>query len=144
MFSGQPIGRYIGSSLPHTLILAWASLGLAVLLGIPLGVFSATHPGSWADRITAIISISFITLPSYVIGLFLLLLLAVQFRVMPAMGLGQSGNTGDYIRHLILPAIALAAGWVGYSGPARAGQRPRDPQRDIYPIGNGVGAYTNG
>ena len=114
VFSGQPINRYVGSALPHTLILAWASLSLAALLGIPLGVFSATHPGSWADRITAIFSISFITLPSYVVGLFLLLLFAVQLRVMPAMGLGQTGNTGDYIRHLILPAIALAASWVGY------------------------------
>jgi peptide/nickel transport system permease protein len=114
VFSGQPINRYIGSALPHTLILAWASLGLAALLGIPLGVFSATHPGSWADRITAILSISFITLPSYVVGLFLLLLFAVQLRIMPAMGLGQTGNTGDYVRHLILPAISLAASWVGY------------------------------
>jgi peptide/nickel transport system permease protein len=114
VFSGQPINRYIGSALPHTLILAWASLGLAALLGIPLGVFSATHPGSWADRITAILSISFITLPSYVVGLFLLLLFAVQLRLMPAMGLGQTGNTGDYVRHLILPAISLAASWVGY------------------------------
>ncbi len=114
VFSGQPIGRYIGSELPHTLILAWASLGLAALLGIPLGVFSATHPGSWADRITAIISISFITLPSYVLGLFLLLIFAVKLRVLPAMGVGDTGNTGDYILHLILPAVSLAAGWVGY------------------------------
>lgn len=114
VFSGQPISRYIGSALPHTLILAWVSLGLAVLLGVPLGVYSATHPNSWVDRLTAIFSISFITLPSYVAGLFLLLLFAVQLRVMPAMGLGETGNVGDYIRHLILPAISLAVSWVGY------------------------------
>lgn len=114
VFSGQPISRYIETSLPHTLILAWVSLGLAVLLGVPLGVYSATHPNSWVDRLTAIISISFITLPSYVAGLFLLLLFAVQLRVMPAMGLGETGDVGDYIRHLILPAISLAVSWVGY------------------------------
>ena len=114
VFSGQPISRYIGSSLPHTLILAWVSLGLAVLLGVPLGVYSATHPNSWVDRLTAIFSISFITLPSYVAGLFLLLLFAVQLRVMPAMGLGETGDVGDYIRHLVLPAISLAVSWVGY------------------------------
>ena len=114
VFSGQPISRYIGASLPHTLILAWVSLGLAVLLGVPLGVYSATHPNSWVDRLTAIFSISFITLPSYVAGLFLLLLFAVELRVMPAMGLGKTGDTGDYIRHLILPAVSLAVSWVGY------------------------------
>jgi peptide/nickel transport system permease protein len=114
VFSGQSINKYIKTNLPHTLILAWVSLGLAMLIGMPLGVFSATHPNSWLDRVTAIISISFITLPSYVIGLFLLLLFAVELRVMPAMGLGEPGDVGDYIKHLILPAIALAIGWVGY------------------------------
>jgi len=114
VFSGQPINRSIGSALPHTLILAWVALGLAVLVGIPLGVFSATHPNSWIDRVTAIFSISFITLPSYVVGLFLLLLFAVQLRVMPAIGLGKTGDVGDYAQHLVLPAIALAVGWVGY------------------------------
>lgn len=114
VFSGQSINTQIKNNLPHTLILAWVSLGLAVLIGVPLGVYSATHPNSWVDRVTAIISISFITLPSYVIGLFLLLIFAVWLRAMPAMGLGQQGDIGDYIKHLILPAIALAMGWIGY------------------------------
>ncbi|MGQ9517030.1 MAG: ABC transporter permease [Anaerolineae bacterium] len=114
VFTGRPIGMLIGSALPHTIILALSSLGLAVLLGIPLGVFSATHPDSWLDRILALFSISFITIPSYVGGLFLLLIFAVQLRAMPAIGLGEEGNIADYIRHLILPAVALAITWVGY------------------------------
>ncbi len=48
------------------------------------------------------------------VGLFLLLIFAVGLRVMPAMGLGKTGDVGDYVRHLVLPAIALAVGWVGY------------------------------
>jgi peptide/nickel transport system permease protein len=114
VFTGRPINMLVGSALPHTLILAWGSLGLAVLIGLPLGVYSATHPDSWLDRITAIISISFITIPSYVGGLFLLLLFAVKLRVMPAIGLGKDGDVLDYIKHLILPATALAITWVGY------------------------------
>jgi peptide/nickel transport system permease protein len=101
-------------ALPHTLILAWSSLTLAVLMGVPLGVYSATHPDSWLDRFTAVISISFITIPSYVAGLFLLLIFAVQFKMMPAIGLGEQGNLLDYLKHLILPAVALAITWVGY------------------------------
>jgi peptide/nickel transport system permease protein len=114
LFTGKRISELVMAALPHTLILAWTSLTLAVVIGIPLGIYSATHPDSWLDRITAIISISFITVPSYVGGLFLLLLFAVQFQVMPAIGLGEKGDTLDYIKHLVLPASALAITWVGY------------------------------
>jgi peptide/nickel transport system permease protein len=114
IFTGRSISEFIRAALPHTLILAWTSLSLAALIGIPLGVFSATNPDSWLDRFTAIISISFITVPSYVGGLFLLLIFAVNFQVMPAIGLGEEGNVLDYIQHLILPASALAITWVGY------------------------------
>jgi len=112
--TGAPITKLISGALPHTIILAVTSLSLAVLLGIPMGVFSATHPNSWVDRILAMVSISLTTIPSYVAGLFLLIIFAVELRVMPAMGLGQKGDTLDYIKHLILPSIALAITWIGY------------------------------
>ncbi|HTO99871.1 MAG TPA: ABC transporter permease [Anaerolineales bacterium] len=114
--TGAPITKLIGSDLPHTLILAVGSLFLAVLVGIPMGVYSATHPNSVVDRVLAVISISFTTIPSYVAGLFLLLIFAVQLHALPAMGLGKSGDTLDYVRHLILPCIALAITWIGYLG----------------------------
>jgi peptide/nickel transport system permease protein len=114
VFTSVPISRLIGSALPHTLILAFSSLLLAVIVGIPLGVYSATHPDSWLDRSLAVISISFTTIPSYVAGLFLLLIFAVYLHVLPAMGLGEDGNPVDYLRHLILPMVALAITWIGY------------------------------
>ena len=114
IFTGRQISELVGAALPHTLILAWVSLGLAALIGVPLGVYSATHPDSWPDRVTAVFSISFITIPSYVAGLFLLLIFAVQLQWMPAIGLGEEGDPLDYIKHLILPATALAITWVGY------------------------------
>ena len=114
--TGAPITKLVGSALPHTLILAFTSLSLAILFEIPIGVFSATHPNSLADRILAIISISFTTIPSYVAGLFLLLIFAVELHTLPAMGVGETGNTMDYVRHLILPSVALAITWIGYLG----------------------------
>lgn len=114
--TGAPITKLIRSALPHTLILAITSLSLAILFGIPIGVFSATHPDSFADRILAIISISFTTIPSYVAGLFLLLIFAVELHTLPAMGIGKSGDTRDYVEHLILPSVALAITWIGYLG----------------------------
>jgi peptide/nickel transport system permease protein len=114
VFTGVSINRLVGAALPHTIILALTSLGTAVLIGVPLGVFSATHPDSWLDRLTAVLSISFTTIPSYVGGLFLLLIFAVELKVLPAIGLGEEGNLKDYLLHLILPTIALAVTWIGY------------------------------
>jgi peptide/nickel transport system permease protein len=114
--TGAPITKLIGSALPHTLILAITGLSLAILVGIPMGVFSATHPDSVADRILAVVSISFTTIPSYVAGLFLLLIFAVELKTLPAMGIGKSGDTRDYLEHLILPSVALAITWIGYLG----------------------------
>ncbi len=114
--TGVPIRTLIGAALPHTMILAVSSLLLAVLVGVPVGVYSATHPNSLPDRILAIVSISFTTIPSYVAGLFLLLIFAVELHALPSMGLGQAGDPLDYLRHLILPSVALAITWIGYLG----------------------------
>ena len=114
VFTGHSIGKLIRSALPHTMILAGSSLGLAVLLGIPLGVYSATHAESWLDRVTAIVSISFIIIPPYVSGLFLLRLFAVELHWLPVIGLGKEGDVVDYIKHLVLPTVCLTITWVGY------------------------------
>lgn len=112
--SDVPVTSIIGTALPHTIILAVAALGLAAVVGLPLGAFAATRPNSWIDRLTGVISVSFITVPSYVAGLFLLLVFAVQLRWLPAIGVGSFSDPLDYLRHLILPVVALAIVWVGY------------------------------
>lgn len=112
--SGLPVTTLLGAALPHTMILAVASLGLAVLLGVPLGVYAATRPNGWIDRITRVVSVSLITMPAFVGGLFLLLLFAIGLGVLPAIGAGDYSDPVDYARHLILPTVALAATWIGY------------------------------
>jgi peptide/nickel transport system permease protein len=114
--SGVPITKLVSSSLPQTMILAVSSLLLAILIGVPIGMYSATHTNSLPDRILTIGSISLTTIPSYVAGLFLLLIFAVDLHALPAMGLGKAGDTLDYLKHLILPSIALAITWIGYLG----------------------------
>jgi peptide/nickel transport system permease protein len=110
----QPVLSVLLSYLPHTIILAFTALGLAALVGIPLGVYSATHTGKPADHVVSLLSISLITMPSYVSGLFLLLLFPVILGVLPATGAGDITRPGDYLSHLVLPAVALAVVWVGY------------------------------
>ena len=76
--------------------------------------FSAIRRNSFLDRVTAVMSVAFIAIPSFVVALYLLLWLAVKWRWFPAMGAGASGDIADQARHLVLPAIALGLGWVGY------------------------------
>lgn len=112
--SNVPVTEIVFANLPHTLILAFAALALAALVGIPLGVLTATRPNTWLDRVTSLVSVSFITMPSYVSGLLLLLVFALMLDVLPATGAGDIASPLEYLRHLILPATALAITWVGY------------------------------
>ena len=112
--SRVPVTQLIGAALPHTIILAVAGLLLAALIGIPLGVYSAVHAGGMVDRVIGALSVSLVSAPTYVIGLALLLVFAVQLSWLPAIGTGDLRDPIDYTRHLILPTIALAIVWVGY------------------------------
>ncbi len=112
--SQVPVTTLIRGALPQTIILALTALVIAVLIGVPLGVVASTRPGSWVDRITGIVSVALITVPPYVAGLLLLVVVSVRLQALPAIGIGNTGDPIDYARHLLLPAVALALGWVGY------------------------------
>ena len=88
--------------LPATLELAMAGLFFAVLLAVPLGVFSAVHRGGWVDRSAKIFAMLGQAVPGFWIGLLLILFIAVELQWLPAYGRGTPA-------HLVLPAIAL--GW---------------------------------
>lgn len=114
VFSDRAVADIVFEQLPFTLTLVLVAIGGAMLLGIPLGCFSAIKRNSLLDRLTALISVAFIAVPSFVVALYLLLWLAVEWRWFPAMGAGESGDLADQAYHLVLPAIALGLGWVGY------------------------------
>ncbi len=113
-FSNRKVRDIVLEQLPHTLALVLVAIGGASLLGIPLGCFAAIRRNSWLDRLTAVMSVAFIAIPSFVVALYLLLWLAVKWRWFPAIGAGEAGNFTDQAYHLVLPAIALGLGWVGY------------------------------
>jgi peptide/nickel transport system permease protein len=110
----MPVTSILWSALPHTLILTASSLTISALVGIPLGVFAASHRDGWIDRIVGAVSVSLITVPAFVAGLVLLLIFSVKFQLLPAVGSGSLSHPVDYARHLILPSLALAVTWIGY------------------------------
>lgn len=109
-----PVLGMVLDVLPFTIVLAVGSIVLAVLIGVPLGTLAAAYRNSWLDRVTAFVSVAFITVPPFVAGLLLLLLFAVELRWLPVSGGGTPGDVVNQARHLILPMLALALTWVGY------------------------------
>jgi ABC-type dipeptide/oligopeptide/nickel transport system permease component len=88
---------------PATVELAAAALLLSTVLAVPLGVVSATHRGRAADHLSRVASLFLQSMPSFWLGIMLILLFAVVLRgLLPAYGSGS-------LKHLILPAVALAA-----------------------------------
>ena len=88
---------------PATVELAAAALLLSTVLAIPLGVISATHRGRFADHVSRLASLFLQSMPSFWLGIMLILLFAVVLGgLLPAYGSGS-------LKHLILPAVALAA-----------------------------------
>jgi peptide/nickel transport system permease protein len=114
IFSQRPVAEIVFTQLPNTLALILFSIGWAALIGIPLGCYSAIHRNSILDRISAIISVSSIAIPSFVVAIYSLLLFSVTLKWLPATGAGDRGDLLDQLEHLILPSFAVGLGWVGY------------------------------
>ena len=110
----MPVRRLIFNALPHTIALAVSSILIASLIGIPLGTYAAAYKNSLIDKITGLLSISMIAIPSFLAGVLFLLIFSIYFDWFPAMGGGQEGDIISQLWHLILPAASLALGWVGY------------------------------
>ncbi|MGH6933104.1 MAG: ABC transporter permease [Dongiaceae bacterium] len=114
LFSRRPVTTIVLEALPNTLILIAAALGWAVLLGIPLGCFSAIRRNSFIDKFTGVISVATISIPSFVVAVYVVLIFAVKLDWLPYIGLGERGDFWDQFKHLLMPAFAVGLGWVGY------------------------------
>ena len=114
VLNGRRVAATIAAVLPYTLILTAASILLSLVIGIPLGAYAATRPGSLADNALAGVSVAFIAIPSFVIAILLLLVFSVWLDWLPVLGTGREADTADQARRLILPTLALATGWVGF------------------------------
>src|SRR5215510_9990887 len=114
MWSKRPVVTVVAETLPFTLSLIAAGLGWAVLIGVPLGCYSAIRRNTFIDKATGMISVGAISIPSFVVGIYVLLLFAVNLRWFPAIGAGEPNDPLDRLWHLVLPAFAVGLGWVGY------------------------------
>lgn len=114
ILSRRDVTTIIAEQIPFTLALIVGAMSWSILLGIPLGCYAAVRRGTWIDRVTGILSVGTIAIPSFVIAIYSLLIFAVKLGWLPALGAGEPGDLGDQLYHLILPSLAAGLGWVGY------------------------------
>lgn len=114
---GQPAIQLILERFPATFELAICAMLLAVLLGIPLGMWAGLRPNGFAGRSIMAGSIVGFSLPTFWVGLVLIMIFAVELGWLPATGRGQTVEilgmrlsifTLDGLAHLVLPALNLA------------------------------------
>jgi peptide/nickel transport system permease protein len=114
VFSNRPVAEVVLNQMQFTVALISAALAWSVAIGIPLGCLSAVWPNTLLDRITGVLSVGTIAIPSFLVSIWSLLVFAVMLGWLPAIGAGEPGNTLDQLYHLILPTFAVGLGWVGY------------------------------
>ncbi|MGH7306410.1 MAG: ABC transporter permease [Candidatus Rokuibacteriota bacterium] len=96
----RPVTEHILERLPATVELGLVAMLLSVLIGVPLGVYSAVHRGGTLDGAARVFAVLGQSMPTFWLGLMLILLFGVVLRFLPAGGRGG-------IEHLILPAFTL-------------------------------------
>ena len=93
---------------PYTLALTLAATLIGVGLAIPAGVASARRANRWPDRTIGFASLVGLSFPNFALGPILILVFAIDFAMLPVSGAGV--GAGDFLRHLVLPAITLGSG----------------------------------
>lgn len=110
IFMKQPVSQAFFEHLGPTLSLAIMAQFLAIVVAIPLGILAAKFRGSFLDQSFMGISLLGISVPSFLLGLFLILLVGVELKWLPVAGYKPiSEGLFDHVKYLILPAIALGA-----------------------------------
>ena len=114
---GRPVSTLLVERLPATLELATTAALIALVVGIPVGVYTALRRDSWFARALLTTSLVGVSLPNFLIGIFLILIFAVWLGVLPSFGRGDTVALGAWttgflttsgLKALILPGITLS------------------------------------
>jgi peptide/nickel transport system permease protein len=98
--SRRPVTTEIGENLASTAQLAMAAMGVAIALGVPLGLVAALSRSSWLDVLSMVAALLGVSMPSFWLGLLLILVFSLHLAWFPATG-------GGDLHHLVLPAVTL-------------------------------------
>lgn len=106
---GLPVLPLVVTKAGVTLELALVAMILALVIAVPIGVYSAVHAGKTTDQVVRVLSMAGFSMPSYWLAILLMLLLSYKFPILPAGGyISFQVDPWSHIRYLILPAVTVA------------------------------------
>jgi len=108
LVTGEPVVAEIAHQLGHSLLLAGSAVIVSLLIAVPVGVAAGLRPGGWTDRASLVVSVSLRALPAFALGIVLILVFAIQAKLLPV-----AGYAGPL--HLVLPSLALGLGLAAVS-----------------------------
>ena len=128
LFSRQPVLRMIGQRAETSVFLGIMALMVVVGLGVPAGVISSIRPNSWLDNSLLLIALAGASIPSFWLGLMLMVVVAGKLHLLPSSGFTSVLATGDIanLKNLILPAISL-----GFVNAALVARTARSSMLDV-------------
>src|SRR5919199_5915725 len=113
----RPVAELIAERAPATLELAFCAAAFALLVGVPMGVYTGLYRNSWLSRAFLTFSLIGVSLPTFLIGILLILIFSVWLGWLPSFGRGTVAHLGRWwttgftswsgLRSLVLPAITL-------------------------------------
>lgn len=112
--TGRKVSEEIFKALSNTLVLATGAITLSFSLAFLLGLAAGYLNGTWADRLVTSIAVLGVSVPNYWLGISLIIIFAVEWRILPATGMGPDGSgtfnlfDPQHVQHMILPLITLS------------------------------------
>ena len=114
--TSEPVGRMILERMPATLELSLCAAIFALFVGVPMGVYTGLYPKHWTSQVLQAVSLVGVSLPTFLIGILLILVFAVYLKWLPSFGRGQTVDVGWWttnfmtwkgVQALVLPSITL-------------------------------------
>jgi peptide/nickel transport system permease protein len=106
LFTRRPVTEQIELALPSTLALTGSAIGIALLVGLPLGIVSALRHRTWVDSVSMVVSLLGVAMPVFWVAILLILLFSINLGWLPATG-------GVGASSMVMPAVALGLGAAG-------------------------------
>lgn len=109
----ESVSKMIAGALPKTMSITLVSFVIAVLIALPAGIISALKKNTALDYISGIVAFIGVSMPGFWFGIILILIFAVKFQMLPALGYASPGQDGivEWFKHIILPSLAIGMGY---------------------------------
>jgi peptide/nickel transport system permease protein len=104
----RPVILDVRDAFFNSLVLALSSSLVAFVGGVGLGLIAAFRQGRALDRLASLVAIIGVSVPYYWAGIILIIIFSVQLNWLPAMGAADGGGPIEYLRHMVLPTVALS------------------------------------